>query len=78
MLTGLMFDIFVFVRGPIDTPMLRRTVDAESRKTMAAGLPIERLGESEEVAYLASFLISDQSKFITGTTQMIDGGQGCV
>jgi 2-keto-3-deoxy-L-fuconate dehydrogenase len=42
---------------------------------MARSLPIQRLGGAEEVAYLASFLVSDRSKFITGSVQMIDGGQ---
>ena len=42
---------------------------------MARSLPIQRLGGAEEVAHLASFLVSDRSKFITGSVQMIDGGQ---
>lgn len=55
--------------------MLRSTVDAEKRDAMARSLPIQRLGGAEEVAHLASFLVSDRSKFITGSVQMIDGGQ---
>lgn len=55
--------------------MLRSPVDAEKRDTMTRSLPIQRLGGPEEVAHLASFLVSDRSKFITGSVQMIDGGQ---
>lgn len=55
--------------------MLRSTVDAEKRDAMARSLPIQRLGEPEEVPHLAPFLVSNQSKFITGSVQMIDGGQ---
>jgi 2-keto-3-deoxy-L-fuconate dehydrogenase len=33
-----------------------------------------RLGEAEEIASLAVYLASDESAFVTGTTQIIDGG----
>ena len=33
-----------------------------------------RLGEPEEIAQAAIYLGSDESKFITGTTLVIDGG----
>lgn len=36
--------------------------------------PMGRIGTVEEVAMLAVFLASDESKFITGTSQIIDGG----
>lgn len=32
------------------------------------------IGEPEDVAYAAAFLLSDASKFITGTSMIVDGG----
>lgn len=40
----------------------------------ASRLPLERLGESEDVASAALFLLSDDSSWITGETLVIDGG----
>jgi NAD(P)-dependent dehydrogenase (short-subunit alcohol dehydrogenase family) len=36
--------------------------------------PIGRLGTSEEVAALTSFLLSDEASFITGSYHLVDGG----
>ena len=36
--------------------------------------PMGRLGTPEEVAALAVFLASDESKFITGQPHLVDGG----
>ena len=36
--------------------------------------PLGRLGEPEEIAMAAVYLASDESKFITGTSLIIDGG----
>ncbi len=37
-------------------------------------IPIQRIGQAEEVGHLAAFLASDNAAFITGTTQDINGG----
>ncbi len=36
--------------------------------------PMGRLGTPDEIAALATYLASDESAFITGTAQLIDGG----
>ena len=38
--------------------------------------PLGRIGNPEEVAELITFLASDKSGWITGTTIAIDGGRG--
>ena len=37
-------------------------------------VPLKRLGNPEEVASAALFLVSDAASYITGTTMMVDGG----
>lgn len=37
-------------------------------------IPLGRVGEPEEVAELAAFLVSDAARYITGTVVLIDGG----
>jgi NAD(P)-dependent dehydrogenase (short-subunit alcohol dehydrogenase family) len=43
----------------------------------ASRTAISRQGTPEEVASLIAFLLSDESKFITGATYSIDGGWFC-
>jgi 3-oxoacyl-[acyl-carrier protein] reductase len=43
--------------------------------TLAASIPMKRLGEPEDVGYAALFLASDDAKYITGQTIVVDGGQ---
>lgn len=43
---------------------------------LAATLPTGRLGEPQDIANLATFLVSDLASWITGETYVIDGGAG--
>ena len=43
---------------------------------LAAQLPVQRLGEPQDIANLATFLASDLASWITGDTYVIDGGAG--
>lgn len=38
--------------------------------------PLQRIGEPEDLAYMASFLLSDHGSFITGQVLPVDGGMG--
>ncbi|RPI43949.1 MAG: SDR family oxidoreductase [Betaproteobacteria bacterium] len=40
-----------------------------------AGIPSGRYGKPEEVANVATFLVSDQASWVTGQTIVVDGGQ---
>lgn len=46
----------------------------EQRQQHEAKYPIGHLGEAEDVAYSVLYLASDESKFVTGTELVVDGG----
>lgn len=61
--------------GAIDTQMTRDTFTTdEAKQAIANTVPLKRLGTPEDVANLVLFLASDESSYITGTAQIIDGG----
>ena len=43
---------------------------------LASSIPSGRLGEPQDIANLATFLVSDLASWITGETYVIDGGAG--
>jgi NAD(P)-dependent dehydrogenase (short-subunit alcohol dehydrogenase family) len=49
-------------------------INVEALAKIKARIPAARLGLPEEVAALAQFLLSDQSRYITGQLLHIDGG----
>lgn len=59
--------------GYIRTPMMAAATDDEGGEALAQ-IPLKRLADPSEVANLMVFLASDESSFITGTEQIIDGG----
>lgn len=44
-------------------------------KTMAASIPLKRLGDVEDIGYAALFFASKEAGYITGQTVIVDGGQ---
>jgi hypothetical protein len=62
--------------GPafIHTPLLDKNLDQETLATVATLHPVQRLGTSEEVANLVTFLCSDEAAFCTGGYYLVDGG----
>jgi len=44
-------------------------------KTMAASIPLRRLGDVEDIGYAALFFASKEAAYITGQTVIVDGGQ---
>jgi NAD(P)-dependent dehydrogenase (short-subunit alcohol dehydrogenase family) len=65
--------------GPISTPIFDKVGLSEEAvqqfgAAIAARVPLKRIGTSEEVAKLVTFLSSDDAKFITGSEYVIDGG----
>jgi NAD(P)-dependent dehydrogenase (short-subunit alcohol dehydrogenase family) len=61
--------------GPTDTGMLTRfTGTAANKAALVTGVPMGRLGLSEEVADGIVFIGSDEARFITGHVLNVDGG----
>jgi 2,5-dichloro-2,5-cyclohexadiene-1,4-diol dehydrogenase 1 len=64
--------------GMINTPMIAGLLESpEFRPHYDAALArhtIGRFGEPEDVAYVARFLLSDQSAFVNGAAIAVDGG----
>ena len=65
--------------GTVDTPSLRQRIASssnpeETRRSFIARQPMGRLGRPEEIAALALFLASDDSKYMTGQALFMDGG----
>ena len=65
--------------GPTDSGILDKmapTPDfaAEHKRSLAARIPLRRMGTVEEVARAALFLACDDSSFMTGEEIVVDGG----
>jgi 3alpha(or 20beta)-hydroxysteroid dehydrogenase len=54
--------------------LLERFEGSDRHKAMIAGTPIGGLGRGEEMAAVVSFLLSDDSTFMTGSEVYADGG----
>jgi len=65
----------VFFETPMLEQMAAKVSDpARFRAGLAGNVPLGRFGQPEEVAALALYLASDESKFVTGAEFAIDGG----
>lgn len=69
--------------GPVETPspngMLHHGgADGDgglhALHSLSSTMPLQRLGQPEEVAHLVAFLLSDESSFMTGVICPCDGG----
>jgi len=59
--------------GFIETKMTESLPQA-ARENLVKQIPMERLGQPEDVAALVGFLVSDKASYITGQTIPVDGG----
>ncbi len=60
--------------GYIDTDMVRAVPEKVLEKIIS-GIPVGRLGHTDEIARGVLFLVADEAGFITGSTLSINGGQ---
>ncbi len=63
----------VVAPGFIDTDMTRALPD-EQRNALQKDIPLNRLGQAEEIASAVLFLASDMGAYITGETIHVNGG----
>ena len=68
--------------GTIDTPMLAATCEGwdapveELYAEVEKKIPVRRLGQPEDIAKSAAFLLSDDAGYANGTILVLDGGTG--
>ncbi len=70
--------------GTVESPSLAERIRAQAQASgqsieavqaaFVGRQPMGRLGRADEIAALAVYLASDESGFVTGTAQVIDGG----
>lgn len=61
--------------GAIETPInADKFEDEEKRAETKAMIPMKRIGDPEEVAAAAAWLISKEASYVTGVTLFVDGG----
>lgn len=59
----------------VDTPLTARMLNHEKkRENLAARHPLGRVGQPADIARMASFLLSDESSWMSGQVIGIDGG----
>jgi len=61
--------------GLIDTENIRRFFPGDERRNFAEReIPLGDFGEPQDVANMATFLLSPRARYITGTVAVVDGG----
>jgi 3-oxoacyl-[acyl-carrier protein] reductase len=63
------------IPGGINTPMTRAHVSTLTPEVIKELIPLGRIGEPEDIAKAALFLVSDDASFITGIALPVDGGE---
>ena len=60
--------------GWIDTPGERKFFSEQQLNEGAGNIPWKRMGQPEEMGKLATFMMSDDCDYMTGSTVLMDGG----
>jgi glucose 1-dehydrogenase len=61
--------------GAVATPINRVTMkDPAMMERLNAAIPLGRMAEPEEIAGVVAFVASDQARYMTSTTVVVDGG----
>ena len=67
--------------GEVDAPMGRRPRRGRSMEQVlqerGTCYPLRRIGQPEDIANTALFLVSDEASWITGVILPVDGGYAC-
>ena len=73
-LGGMNIRVNAICPGPIDTAATRNTV-GDMVNPIIQAMAIKRIGTPEDLAGMCLFLLSDESKWVTGQLMVVDGGQ---
>mgnify|MGYP001762665181 CR=1 FL=1 len=65
--------------GTVDTPSLRGRIASaadpvQAERDFIARQPMGRLATVEDIAPMVVYLLSDESRFVTGQAMLVDGG----
>ena len=63
-----------FVNTPILDPLKQAFGAQEAVAKLARQIPMNKIGDTDDVSYAILYLASDESKFMTGTEIVLDGG----
>ena len=65
----------IILPGPVETPMQDRwKKNPKARKQLSKIIPLQRIGNPQDVANTILFLLSNEGSYITGTEITVDGG----
>lgn len=65
--------VVAILPGAIETPATK-DVPVDAHADFLSQVPLERMGQPEEIASVAAFLASDEASYITGAGIVVDGG----
>ena len=68
----------VLTPGQVATPMQEQVFDEETKAQFEALVPRGKMGSPEEIATVALFLASDDSRYVNGMELIVDGGTTAV
>lgn len=63
------------IPGGINTPMTKARMATFTAEQIKELIPLGRMGEPDDIAKAALFLVSDDAAFITGAALPVDGGE---
>lgn len=67
--------VLALAPGAIKTPINKSVwTDPKMRADLLDKIPINRIGETDDIARMATFLVSDAASYVTATTVFVDGG----
>jgi NAD(P)-dependent dehydrogenase (short-subunit alcohol dehydrogenase family) len=65
----------VVVPGFVDTPMMRSGMSDAQLQSSIDMVPLGRMAAPEEIADVVAFLVGEESRYVTGATLNVTGGQ---
>ncbi len=60
--------------GPVDTRFFHNAETPESVRYVTHAVPLQRLGQPNDIAPVVGFLMSDRASWITGQVLRVNGG----